>query len=89
MTAIAHHPHRVSTAVTHARTALAGVAEVPVWSMDAGETTTILADLCALAAQVAELEARVLSHADRIEIEPTSSPSAPTTTAEPTTPPTP
>ena len=45
MTAIAHHPHRASTAVTHARTALAGVAEVPVWSMDAGETTSTLSEL--------------------------------------------
>jgi hypothetical protein len=34
MTAIAHHPHRVATAVADARASLAQVAGVPVWSMD-------------------------------------------------------
>jgi hypothetical protein len=38
MTAIAHHPHRVATAVADARTSLAAVTDVPVWSMDTHET---------------------------------------------------
>ncbi len=68
MTAMVHHPHRVASAVADARTSLASVAGVPVWSMDAGETTATLQDLTALAAQVAELQARMLAHADRAEI---------------------
>jgi hypothetical protein len=68
MTAIAHHPHRVTSAVADARTSLAAVAGDAVWSMDVGETTSTLEQLTALEAQVAEVKARVLSHADRIEI---------------------
>jgi hypothetical protein len=68
MTAIANHPHRVTSAIADARARLASVDEVPVWSMDATETTATLDQLAALAAQVAELQARVLSHADRTEV---------------------
>jgi hypothetical protein len=68
MTAIAHHPHRVASAVADARTSLATVAADAVWSMDVGETTSTLEQLTALEAQVAEVKTRVLSHADRIEI---------------------
>jgi hypothetical protein len=68
MTAIAHHPHRVARAVADARTSLASVAGDSVWSMDPAETTATLEQLTALEAQVAEAKARVLAHADRIEI---------------------
>ena len=68
MTAIAHHPHRVTRAVAGVRAQLTSVADVPVWSMDAGETTATLDDVPSAKAQLAELEARLLSHADRIEI---------------------
>ena len=68
MTAIANHPHRVASAVADARVRLASVTEVPVWSMDAAETTATLDQLTALAAQVAELQARVLTHADRTDL---------------------
>ena len=68
MSAIAHHPHRVTTAVADARASIGAVAGVPVWSLDATETTGALADLGAAKAQLAELEARLLMHADRIDL---------------------
>ena len=68
MTAIAHQPHPVTRALAGARDQLAAVAEVPVWSMDAAETTAAIHELDALAAQVAELQARILRHADRIDL---------------------
>src|SRR3954452_10156961 len=68
MTAIANHPHRVTTAVADARAAIGSVAAAPLWSMDPSETTATLQDLNALAAQVAELQARALTHADRLQV---------------------
>ncbi len=68
MTAIANHPHRVSSAVADARSELSSVADASVWSMDPAETTATLRELDALAAQVAELQARLLAHADRLQI---------------------
>jgi hypothetical protein len=68
MTAIANHPHRVTSAIAAVRSELASVAEVPVWSMDAAETTDALAEVRAAKAQLAELEARLLCHADRTEV---------------------
>ena len=68
MTAIAHQPHPVTRALAGARDQLHSVAEVPIWSMDPTETTATIHELNALAAQVAELQARVLHHADRIDL---------------------
>ena len=68
MTAIAHQPHPVTRALAGARDQLHAVSEIPVWSMDAAETTTALHELNALAAQVTELQARVLAHADQSEV---------------------
>src|SRR3954468_790969 len=68
MTAIAHHPHRVTRAITAVRRQLGQVAEVPVWSMDATETTTALADVTRLEAQLAELKARLLTHAEQTHL---------------------
>jgi hypothetical protein len=68
MTAIANHPHRVTSAVADARTSLASVNDVPLWSMDPDETTATIDQLASLAAQVAELQTRLLSHADRAEL---------------------
>ena len=67
MTAIAN-PHRVTGAVAGARAELAEVAEVPVWAMTAEETTTTLAELQAIRSQAAELEARLLTHADGLDL---------------------
>ena len=41
---------------------------MPVWSMDAAETTTAIAEVQAAEAQLAEVEARLLSHAKRTDI---------------------
>jgi hypothetical protein len=68
MSAIANHPHRVITAVAGARDQLTSVTDVPLWSMDPAETTTALDQLAALGAQVSELQARLLSHADQIDL---------------------
>ncbi len=68
MTAIAHQPHPVTRVVAGVRTQLRDVAQTPVWSMDANQTTAAIADVQAAKAQLAEVEARLLSHADRIGI---------------------
>jgi hypothetical protein len=68
MTAIANHPHRVTTAIADARSELASVADLSVWSMDPTETTNALAEIKSAKAQLAELEARLLCHADRSEV---------------------
>src|SRR5690348_4287056 len=68
MTAIAHHPHRVARAVAGVRAELAGVADAPVWSMDANETTETLVEIQRAEAQMAELKSRVLVHADAMEL---------------------
>jgi hypothetical protein len=76
MTAIANHPHRVTSAIADTRVRLASVAQVPVWSMDAIETTAAIADVQAAKAQLAEVEARLLSHATRIDIPATTAASS-------------
>jgi hypothetical protein len=68
MTAIANHPHRVTSAIAAVRSELSSVAEVPVWSMDATETAAAIDDLTHAEAQLAELKSRLLTHADRIQI---------------------
>ena len=68
MTAIAHQPHPVTRALAGVRDELGGATEMPVWSMDAAETTATLAEIQSAKAQLVELEARLLSHADRTEV---------------------
>ena len=68
MTAIAHHPHRVTSAIADARARLTSVTDVPVWSMDADQTTAAISEVQAVEAQLAEVKARLLSHATRIDI---------------------
>ena len=68
MTAIAHQPHPVSRVVADVRDQLTGVAGIPVWSMDAADTTSVLDEIQSAKAQLAELEARVLAHAERIDL---------------------
>ena len=68
MTAIAHRPHPVTRAITAARDQLAAVATVPLWSMDPTETSALLAQVQSAKAQLAELEARLLGHADLTDL---------------------
>ncbi len=68
MTAIAHHPHRVTRAIAGVRTDLASVADVPLWSMDAAEATATIDEVLAAESQLAELKARLLAHAGQIDV---------------------
>jgi hypothetical protein len=64
MTAMATPRHRVSVAVAHARAEVTAVADASVWSMGTGETTATLTEITRLKAQLDELEARVVEHAE-------------------------
>jgi hypothetical protein len=68
MTAIAHRPHPVTRVLIGVRDQLTEVAGTPVWSMDATATTTAITDVQAAEAQLAELKARLLAHATRIDL---------------------
>jgi hypothetical protein len=68
MTAIANHPHRVTSAIAGVRSDLSAVADAAVWAMDSTETTNALTEIHAAKAQLAELEARLLVHADQCEV---------------------
>ena len=69
MSEIATPPvHRVSAAVSSARTALGSVAGERPWSMDRAQTVQVLDDIAALKAQTAELESRVLVHAQTLDL---------------------
>jgi hypothetical protein len=68
MTATAATTHRVTRAVAGARDSLSAVAEVPLWSMDATETVAAIEGVLALEAQLAELKARLLTHADAVDV---------------------
>ena len=68
MTATAHHAHRVTGAVAAVRDQLSEVAEVPLWSMDAAETTAVIEDVLRAEAQLAELKTRLLTHAETVDV---------------------
>ncbi len=68
MTAIAHRPHRVTRAMAGVRDQLSSVAGVPLWSMDPAETTAAIGDLLRAEAQLAELKARLVTHAGTIDV---------------------
>ncbi|MEJ7832768.1 MAG: DUF222 domain-containing protein [Nocardioides sp.] len=60
--------HPISAAVARMRTEIGGVAEQPAWSLGAEETRATVVELTRLAAQVAELELRVVAHAEQIKV---------------------
>src|SRR3954447_12275369 len=70
MAAPTSHPptHAIACVVEATRAEIATVRDASTWSMDAEETATTLVELTALAASVAELEARVAAHASEIEV---------------------
>src|SRR3954447_436035 len=68
MTALATPRHRISVATAQMRAAADAVVDASVWSMDAAETAATLVELTQLAAQVAELTARVAAHADDLHV---------------------
>ncbi len=63
MTAQAHPRHQVSRAVADLHTLLDQVADASLWSMDATETAATLTALTRAGARLAELEARLATHA--------------------------
>ena len=68
MSAIANHPHRVTTALAHTRSELSSVTEVPLWTMDAGQVTDALDQLLTVEAQLAELKGRLLVQAQTLDL---------------------
>ncbi|WP_432476949.1 DUF222 domain-containing protein [Nocardioides sp. GXQ0305] len=60
--------HPVTTAVARVRDDLREVARTPVWSMGPGEAGLALVEVTRLAAQVAQLQMRLLAHADRVQV---------------------
>ncbi len=59
--------HPISAAVTEARAGFTAVAEHAMWSLDTRTTRATLVEVSRLQAQVAELEARLMSHADEVD----------------------
>ena len=68
MTAMTTPRHQVASATAHMRATADGVVDASVWSMTAAEAATTLVELTRLAAQVAELTARVAAHADELQV---------------------
>ncbi len=60
--------HPVAIAVRACRAPLREVADVPSWSLDDDETGETLAEITALRAQLDEVEARLLAHAETLEL---------------------
>ena len=79
MTAIAHQPHPVTRALAGVRDQLTRRGEVPVWSMDAAETTATIAQLNAATPSSPSSRLASLCHADRIELPATLRPPRPRT----------
>ena len=63
-----HQGHPVASVVASVRRELRSVAQTPVWSMSASQTGAALVEVTRLAAQVAQLQLRLLGHADRVQV---------------------
>jgi hypothetical protein len=68
MTAMTTPHHQVASATAQLRAVADGVVDASVWSMTAAEAASTLVELTRLAAQVAELTARVAAHADELQV---------------------
>jgi hypothetical protein len=60
--------HPVATTVMRVRGDLRAVTTIPVWSMSAPETGAALVEVTRLAAQVAQLQLRLLQHAGAVQV---------------------
>jgi len=60
--------HRVAAFVASARAGAGELSEVSLWSMGAAEAASTLVELTRLRSQVAELELRVVRHAQTVEV---------------------
>ena len=68
MTAQTHPRHHVSRAVAQLEATLDEVADASLWSMDTAETAEVLVRLTRAGARLAELEARLASHAGTVGV---------------------
>ena len=68
MTALAQPRHVVSRALAQIHCLLDQVSDSSLWSMDPDETAATLTEATRVAARVAELEARLATHADTVEV---------------------
>ena len=68
MTAEAHPSHRVARAVTDLHALLDQVADASLWSMGTDETAHTLTEITRASSRVAELEARLASHAGTVGV---------------------
>ena len=68
MTAQTHPRHQVSRAVAQLEATLDEVADASLWSMDTAETAEVLVRLTRAGARLAELEARLASHAGTVGV---------------------
>lgn len=57
--------HPIATVVCAAREAIADLADMPTWTLDASASRELVKEIAALEAQVAELEARVIGQAEQ------------------------
>ena len=68
MTAMTQPRHRVSRALAQVHALLDEIVDASLWSMDPAETADTLVEATRASARVAELEARVASHAGTVEV---------------------
>ncbi len=67
-TAPLSYAHPLSAVVASARAELGSVAGTPVWSMPPEELGSTLVSVTELAAQVAQLQLRLLAQAERVRV---------------------
>ncbi len=60
--------HPVTTVVARMRAELRDVAQTPVWTMGAGEVGKALTEVTRLAAQLSQLQLRLLAHSERVQV---------------------
>jgi hypothetical protein len=60
--------HPVTALVRAAKEGLDALVETPLWSLDAADTEALVADLATLEARLAELQARVIAHAEDLHL---------------------
>ena len=60
--------HPVVAAVVGLRSSLSDLSQAPVWGLSTADTEAALLEATALATQAAQLQLRLLAHADRVEV---------------------
>ena len=60
--------HPVVAAVVGLRSSLSDLSRTPVWGLSTADTEAALVEVTALATQVAQLQLRLLAHAERVDV---------------------